>query len=359
MRLLSLLVVFAVWLLSGCGAPAGALCGPSTCAGCCNGDRCEQGTAVSACGMGGLTCSTCSAGASCNVGGQCSGGTGGAGGGTAQPSGDSEWSRWVSPPVAPMPSDYTVNGDTVIDSVTRLVWQHSAPVTTMTLSEARSYCTQLNLGGFANWRLPTLVELSSLVDYGVLQPAIEITAFPNTVKDAYWTGTRSSRDAAAAWTVDFNIGQTWDGYTETSKKSVRCVSAPLTPGGGGGAPIGRYAVSADTVKDNITGLVWQRTLAPDDIYGSSVHKYCDDLQLGGASDWRLPTVKELQTLLDVRAVGVKIDTNAFPSTPLRQFWSSSVYGTGALWTVDFHAGHTFQFNTGYALRARCVRSPQL
>ena len=83
---------------------------------------------------------------------------------------------------APNAEGYSLNGDgTVTDKVTGLMWQQqtmmqgqmSPPLyVTLTFINANSYCPSLSLGGYNDWRLPSLVELISIADYS---PAIEPT----------------------------------------------------------------------------------------------------------------------------------------------------------------------------------------
>lgn len=80
-----LMMTAAVFVLAGCeqSINAGNHCGPSTCDGCCQGDRCEPGTSASACGLKGLACDVCVSPQVCSSAARCgsTGGGGGAGGG--------------------------------------------------------------------------------------------------------------------------------------------------------------------------------------------------------------------------------------------------------------------------------------
>jgi hypothetical protein len=127
-----------------------------------------------------------------------------------------------------------------------------------------------------------------------------------------------------------------------------------------GAPPGRYTVSTDTVLDTVTTLTWQRN-APATTYSwANAGAYCASLNLSGTG-WRLPTVKELQSLVDISAYGPAIDTVAFPSTfsstPSTYCWSSSpsAYSSWDAWVVYVSSGATdfsSMTNTGHV---RCVR----
>jgi hypothetical protein len=122
------------------------------------------------------------------------------------------------------------------------------------------------------------------------------------------------------------------------------------------APIGQYTVTSDTVYDTKTKLTWQRAVASSAMTWANAKSYCTALNLGG-SGWRLPSMKELQTIVDKTRSNPAIDPTAFPSTPSDYFWSSSPvagYADG-VWSVDFLSGDSLNFVVGDALRVRCVR----
>jgi hypothetical protein len=109
---------------------------------------------------------------------------------------DPNWAEWQVPNYT-----YTDNGDgTVTDSVTGLVWQQVIAPGQYTQADALSYCNSLTLGGFSNWRLPTVIELFSIVDPNEFNPIIDPDFFPNTPADYFWTSTPGA---------DFMGGITW------------------------------------------------------------------------------------------------------------------------------------------------------
>ena len=117
------------------------------------------------------------------------------------------------------------------------------------------------------------------------------------------------------------------------------------------------------VKDAVTSLVWQRVSVPgkkwrsDMLIAESAQLYCKRLNLGGQS-WRLPTVKELRTLLDLSRPGSIIDESSFPDGAGR-FWSSTPrvgsFTTHYAWFVDTNSGTVEAYDAGLTLNARCVR----
>jgi hypothetical protein len=115
------------------------------------------------------------------------------------------------------------------------------------------------------------------------------------------------------------------------------------------APAGRYTMPvAGTVLDTKTKLTWQQSIGSGLVTQAAATSYCSALGLAGGG-WRLPTVKELLTLVDYSQTGPLIDLTAFPSAPASIQWSAT-----NTWTVSFANGSV----TGYAsgmYAARCVR----
>jgi hypothetical protein len=108
---------------------------------------------------------------------------------------------------------------------------------------------------------------------------------------------------------------------------------------------------ADTViTDAQTGLHWQRTVTQTSASFALAVADCSGLSLGTfSSGWRLPSYKELLTLVDESPhdeysnglVIVAIDGNAFPGTPVAPnpyYWTSSVSPSGNVFVVEFNHG---------------------
>jgi hypothetical protein len=121
------------------------------------------------------------------------------------------------------------------------------------------------------------------------------------------------------------------------------------------APAGHYVVNGGgTVLDTKTKLTWQQTPSSSTLNSANANTYCTDAGTG----WRLPTVKELQTLVDdsVASPGPTIDAGFFPGTPAGLFWSStSTFGS---WLVDFSTGNSSGYeniDSGFRQNVRCVK----
>jgi hypothetical protein len=123
---------------------------------------------------------------------------------------------------APNPASYADNGNgTVTDIVTKLMWQQTVPTTTYTWADAIAYCPTLTLGSFSDWRLPSLIELTSIQDLGRSAPTINTTYFPMpSGSNAFWSATPMSSTNARG--VDF-LTSSAIYWSVTSLHSVRCV----------------------------------------------------------------------------------------------------------------------------------------
>jgi len=124
------------------------------------------------------------------------------------------------------------------------------------------------------------------------------------------------------------------------------------------APAGHFTDLGDgTVRDNLTGLVWQQGVSPGVQSQAASITYCSTLTVPSGGGWRLPTVAELQTLVDESVSSPAIDTVYFPSTPSEWFWSSSsVAGSPSYgWYVSFYYGNASNLVAVNPYRARCVR----
>jgi len=113
--------------------------------------------------------------------------------------------------------DFVDNGDaTVTDTSTGLMWEVKADDdgprdkdNLYTWQQALSYCEDLTLAGYDDWRLPNINELQWLVDYTTFFPSINIDYFPNTVSSEssdYWSSTSYPFYPSHSWGVNFYGG---------------------------------------------------------------------------------------------------------------------------------------------------------
>ena len=266
------------------------------------------------------------------------------------------WARWPMPnarlPGLPNQHAYdTATPGVVVDRVSGLMWQRKLPNTFLTRADAERQCDDLVLGGHHDWRLPSRIELVSLIDTTRTQPSIDTEAFPSTPSDWFWTSSLAADDPSAAWYVYFYFGypKTDD---MTSRFSVRCVRSDRLFR----RPSSHYEMQADEVRDIGTGLRWQRKPPGKSLTFDAARSYCHRLTLGGAKGWRVPTLGELLTLIDERAPAPMIDGQAFPRTSGEPFWTSSAFANGneLAWYVRFDRGNGLYGRPIEPFRVRCV-----
>ena len=111
---------------------------------------------------------------------------------------------------------------TVTDTATGLMWQQTGATSKKKWKDALSYCKNLSLAGYTDWRLPTIEELRSLVDHSHQKPSINTTYFPNAISSFYWSSTTYADYTSHAWGVYFSYGSGYFNY-KNSDYDVRAV----------------------------------------------------------------------------------------------------------------------------------------
>jgi hypothetical protein len=117
--------------------------------------------------------------------------------------------------------------------------------------------------------------------------------------------------------------------------------------------------SDGTVTDNVTGLMWQQ----DGVYNATSWQDAIDYCINNVAelpgeDWRLPNIKELQSIVDYGRVNPSIDTDVFTNTQSDSYWSGTTYHdfTGIAWIVYFSDGDVYLDDKALDYNyARCVR----
>jgi hypothetical protein len=140
--------------------------------------------------------------------------------------------------------------------------------------------------------------------------------------------------------------------------AVFAMALAVVIAGRASAPAGRYTIANGTVYDTKTGLTWQQAVSSSTYTQAAAASYCSSLSLNAVT-WRLPTMKELLTIVDdsVASPGPTIDSTAFPATPAIAFWSSTPWPLGSILValgVDFSDGATDDLDRSTTNYVRCV-----
>ena len=235
----------------------------------------------------------------------------------------------------------------------------------VTWQAALDYMVKLNgeeYLGYSDWRLPTIEELSTLVDAGRYNPATDPVL--NTVADNYWSSTIEASTVDSAWHVFFYDGGVGHCLKDANYLYVRAVRGEPY------VPLDNFFINGDgTVTDQNTGLIWQQcnygqTWDGSQCIGSAAPLNWDeafnyiqelnDKHYLAYSDWRLPTRNELQGLVDYSRLN---PATTFPNTASGRTWSSSTNAgnIGAPANVGFFYGDVQYFYKTYDLYVRSVR----
>ncbi|MCB9739753.1 MAG: DUF1566 domain-containing protein [Deltaproteobacteria bacterium] len=252
-------------------------------------------------------------------------------------------------------STKTVGTETVVlDSQTKLVWQQGQAAEGLTPADAKTYCDGLEFAGEKDWRLPSVHELASIVDYSVgwPGPTVDKNVFGSTKNTRYWTSTVRAGSSPDVWRVDFDTGGI-NSWSPDGKFQVRCVR-----GGGTGLQGARFSLNADktVVTDALTALQWTRSMVASSKDWTEAKGACTALSLDG-SGWRLPTLRELHGLVDTAKDQPAIDGTMFPAATAGQTWTSlgRAGSTTEAWYVNFSIGNAFYTETTGTGNVRCVR----
>lgn len=111
-------------------------------------------------------------------------------------------------------------------------------------------------------------------------------------------------------------------------------------------------------RDNATGLEWQAMPFPENMTLDKAIAACAALSLGGHSDFRVPSIDELESIRDRSRFDPAIDTDAFPGCPSAWFWSDTPHAytpSGFAWVVHFYLGYSDLDHRGDGGRVRAVR----
>ena len=130
----------------------------------------------------------------------------------------------------------------------------------------------------------------------------------------------------------------------------------------GSAGKSRFETRDDIVLDRLTGLMWSRTTLPGGRKSwSDAKAAASSMTLGSHTDWRLPTVRELLSLVDYERHDPAIDTTMFQCESA-WYWSSTPYAPSPgdyAWNVNFDNGYAswgLQSGSGFVRAVRVGQS---
>ena len=276
----------------------------------------------------------------------------------------------------------------VRDNVTGMIWEvktadnkdstHTWGSRTSLVTAANAENSGSGLCGITNWRVPSVNELFSIVNYNNYNPSIDSDYFPNTAIGSFWSEQKVVSNPDNAWPVFFSDGSNISNSSKSNSRRVRLVSADTVA-------VSYTNNNNGTITDNTTGLMWKTcdqgqawdnnntaaNLTDDnctadsnatDIYNwTAALTEAQNHTFAGYDDWRLPNVKELTSIADY-TLSPSINP-VFPNANTGNFWSSTLYANASgstsanpAWRVAFINGFISNIIRTVDSRVRLVRT---
>ena len=259
-------------------------------------------------------------------------------------------------------SRFQAHGEVVLDTATGAIWTRNANPAgfPLTWDEAGAFARDMadrNAYGRSGWQLPSRHALFSLVSQQRTMPALPSGhPFTNVFSGSCWTGDTCRRLPAQAWHVHIGGGRV-PKANKSDSLLVWPVCMPQQNRSNG--PENRFSLSGEQVTDHLTGLVWSRDADPGGrpLSWQRALSLVDEFnraRLHGAADWRMPNIRELESLVDLQAHSPALSPD-HPFANVREVcWSSttSVYEpryAWALYTRDGMVGVGFKADAGFRL----------
>ena len=280
---------------------------------------------------------------------------------------------------APEQRFHALDGHVVLDRLTGLMWTEDANPAQLPVSwqEAFEFVRDMNRRrayGYGDWRVPNRRELRSLVDHEVKRPVLPGGhPFRGVFHGWYWTSTTSALNTGYAWYIHMEGARMFYG-----RKDQYCLLWPVRGEGNGvvhatgqtecfdsegepmpcagtgqdgelhmGAPwpSPRFVRFPDTVRDMLTGLLWTADagLAEKPVVWKQaleLVRRLNDREFGGRTDWRLPNINELESLVDCSAAAPALSKD-HPFVSVQDvYWSSttSYFETDWAWALYLDKG---------------------
>jgi hypothetical protein len=301
-------------------------------------------------------------------------------------------------PVQPLPGDGKNDWACTEDEVTGMMWEVKAlsgprardlrytnysreydPVGQYRSStDASGFVDGINrtgLCGFVDWHLSHSDKIQTVVDYGVATSGAlraDDRYLPTMNADWYWNASPNPTSPSTAFALDFGSGVISNTAERGTLRYVQVVRNGDTVVG----PHGRYELSADgtEVRDTTVGamLTWRRCAegmawdgrtcagTPTAFTQEQALVHAAQEAAAGGEPWRVPSVKELNWLVQRKLASPAIDHGYFPATPPVPTWTSTpeVRLSSSAWAVDFDLGQVGTAGRDTLHVLRLARDPE-
>jgi hypothetical protein len=256
---------------------------------------------------------------------------------------------------------YVDNGDgTIMDTVTGLMWQ-KLDYGDISFENALIYADTLTLAGHTDWRLPTAHESFTIMNLDVTNPAMNKVYFPMSAAEYWWSSVKQYNDAAKIWVT--NAGGGIGNHLKTESisaggtkrfyvRAVRTINQPKTLSS-------RFIDNNDgTITDLATNLIWLKAATSQTYTWEEALNYAENLSYASNSEWRLPNIKELESIRNDFTSSPAVDQSFFQiPTSIKKLWSSTsliIKDNSKSWFWDTQYGITTYELKTVPLNVLCV-----
>jgi len=243
----------------------------------------------------------------------------------------------------PASATVTDNGDeTLTDDVTGLMWTKSDQSQEEVKVTACAYCEGLEVADYTDWRAPTIEELQTIIDYRYDSPAIDGSIFDTitTTDSEYWYSSTPQLNTSLAWGINTSSGIIDSTYSFYQKQYIRCVRGDMVKT--------TFVDNGDQTVTSNDGLVWSKHTSTSTNWDEA-NDYCSNLVIDDMSDWFLPTIEELRTLVAYDQVNPAVDESlkSLPDfeapTGEAFYWTATEQSGNSennAWQINFYNGYT-------------------
>lgn len=269
-------------------------------------------------------------------------------------------------------SPFERQNDVIYDNNTGLYWEYktddkdavNSGEKRFTFDEAANvHIKELNdnsFGGYSDWRVPNKDELRSIFDYGKDESVIP-GVFGSCPVGDYWTKNIYKLQPYFSWVL-------FSGFGSGIAKRVDAKNFVIAVRGGNDRRFGepdnsRFTDNGDgTITDAATGLMWQKEtnkrMGPKD-----AEAFISTMDLAGYTDWRLPNIKELNTILNLDEAKNNWFFDAFPvpeNEAMLHYSACDLFERHYAWVTNFTYGYDGYYGGRSApLLSRAVRYAEL
>jgi hypothetical protein len=263
---------------------------------------------------------------------------------------------------------FEIGARTALDRLTGLMWPNAGDLSDfpLTWQEAHDFVRDMNrksVFGYRDWLLPSRSQLFSLVSHARINPALPSEApFENVFPGYYWTSSPCSGFENQAWYVHLGGARVFrgmrhgsymmwpvryqghNGIVDISPDAENPATRAPDPSSGRKPPVHRWETDGDAVLDRLNGLTWLKDTGPlraPVTWPEALERVAAlnaDRPLG-KDDWRLPNIRELESLIDIgrHSPAMAIGRSGFVPEGC---WSSttSIYEPRYAWVVYFGDG---------------------